>query len=258
MTFHVWRKDEAEIDLEEIEVLKEVISYGLSFMNSTWCRPKVAIAWRETWSDSPWRGTWTPTWGAWQATRPTRQDRHKNWMPMETTAEKVLEQVLRKIRKDHQPIVERYVHNTTAMDNGDWISSVTASVAILQRLAARAGFKTERRGLRLAEEIAKYLRSKDIDRPYYYIGWGEEAEHLILDGEPHDHLIKAITELRNNITAHWLKDEVPAIARWLAQQGVYYVESAMHAELAPGVAMWDRTRAFHHPPKSDLSETTGA
>ena len=258
VTFYIWRMDEAEMDLTEIAALEEAISHGLSFMNSTWCRAKVAIAWRETWFDNRWRGTWTPVWGAWQATRPTRRNRHKNWMPMETEAEKVLEQVLRNIRKDHYPVVERYVHNTMAMDNGDWISSITASVAIVQRLATNAGFRIERRGLEAWDGIAQYLRSRGIHRPYYYFGWGDEAERLIESGQPHENLLKAITELRNNVTGHWLKDEVPENATWLAQQALYYVESAMRAELAPRVPMWDRTRAFHHPPKPDPSGETGA
>ncbi len=253
IVLHIWRTDESEMDLEAITALEKTISYSLSFMNSAWCRPKVAIAWRETWSDSVWRGTWVPVWGAWQTTRPTKQDRNKNWMPIVTNAEKVLEQVLRNIRKDHHPVIERYVHNTMALDRGDWTSSVTASVAILQRLAIDSGFRIERRGLELWDGIAKYLRSKAVERPYYYIGWGEEARHLIEMGEPHDHLVKAITELRNRVTAHWV-NEPSDNASWLGQQAVYYVESALHAELAPKVPMWDRTRASHHPPKSDPSE----
>ena len=248
MTFHIWREDEAEIDLEEIEALKEVISYGLSFMNSAWCHPKVAIAWRETWSDSVWRGTWTPVWGAWQATRPTRWSRPKNWMPIETKAERVLEQVLRNITDDHYPVIQRYLHNTMAMDRGDWQSSVTASVAILQRIAGKGrGWKG----------VAKHLRTIGVDRPYHFVEWGEEAERLLVEGEPHDHLMKAIIELRNLVTAHWV-NEPPENASWLAQQALYYVESALRAELAPKIPMWDRTRAFHHPPMPDSSEETGA
>ena len=44
--FHVWRYDEAEMDLTEVRQLERVFSHSLSFMNSAWCRPKVAIAWR--------------------------------------------------------------------------------------------------------------------------------------------------------------------------------------------------------------------
>ena len=160
VTLHVWRKDEAEIGLEEIEAVNEVISYGLSFMNSAWCRPKVAIAWGETWSDSVWRGTWTPVWGAWQATRPARRNRPKNWMPIDTKAEKALEQVLRNITGDHYPVIQRYLHNAMAMDRGDWASSVTASVAILQRIAKKTGWKG----------VAKHLRTIKVDRPYHFVG----------------------------------------------------------------------------------------
>ena len=135
IVLHIWRTDEAEMDLTAITALEQTMSRSLSFMNSTWCRAKVAIAWKETWSDSVWRGTWTPVWGAWQPTLPARRNRHKNWMPIETEAEKVLQQVLRNIKNDHHPVIERYLHNTMALDRGDWISSVTASVAILQRLA---------------------------------------------------------------------------------------------------------------------------
>ena len=177
-------------------------------------------------------------------------------MPRGTKAEKVLEQVLRNIRKDHHPVIDRYLHNTMASDRGDWTSSVTASVAILQRLATNSGFRIERRGLELWDGIAQYLRSKGIERPYYFVVWGEEAERLIEEGQPHDNLLKAITELRNNVTGHWLKDEVPENVSWLAQQALYYVESAMHAELAPAVPQWDRTGILHHPPKlHDLKET---
>ena len=256
IVFHIWRMDEAEMELTAITELEETISRSLTFMNGTWCRAKVAIAWKETWSDSVWRGIWTPVWGAWQTTLPARQNRHKNWMPIVANAEKVLEQVLRNIKTDHHPVIERYLHNTMALDRGDWISSVTASVAILQRLAINAGFRIERRGLELWQGIAMYLRSKAVESPYYYVGWGEKAKRLIEEGEPHDHLVKAITELRNLVTAHWVNDP-PEHATWLAQQALYYVESALRAELAPKVPMWDRTRAFHHPPKLDSSEETG-
>ena len=258
VTLHIWRTDEAEMDLTEIEALEEATSHALSFMNSAWCRPKVAIGWRETWSDSKWWGTWTPVWGAWRATVPARRNRHKNWMPIETEAEKVLQQVLRNIRKDHHPVIERYLHNTIALDRGDWISSVTASVAILQRLATNSGFRTGRRGRELWDGIAQYLRSKGIEKPYYFVAWGEEGKRLIEEGQPHDNLLKAITELRNNITGHWLKDEAPENASWLAQQALYYVESAMRAELVPAVPQWDRTGILHHPPKLDDPEETGA
>ena len=254
VTFDIWRIDEAVMDLTEIKALEEAISHGLSFMNSTWCRAKVSIGWRETWSDSPWQGSWTPVWGAWQATLPTRRNRHRNWMPMETKAEKVLEQVLRYTKKDHYPVIERYMHNSVALDRGDWASSITASVAVLQRLAIDAGFRIERRGLELWDGIAQYLRSKAVDRPYYYVGWGDEAKDLLEDGEPHENLVKRITELRNNVTGHWSRDGVPENAIWLAQQALYYVESAMHAELAPSVPMWDRTRGFEHPPKTNHSD----
>ena len=253
IVLHIWRTDEAEMDLAAITALQETISRSLSFMNSTWCQAKVAIAWKETWSDSVWRGTWTPVWGAWRATSPARRNRHKNWMPIETNAEKVLEQVLSNLRKDHHPVIERYLHNTMALDRGDWISSVTASVAILQRLALNSGIRMERRGLDLWQGIAQYLRSKSVERPYHYVGWGEEAERLIEEGDPHDRLVKAITELRNLVTAHWVNDP-PENAIWLAQQALYYVESALRAELAPGVPIWDRTRAFHHPPIPDSLE----
>ncbi len=256
IVLHIWRTDEAEMDLAAVTALEETINHSLSFMNSTWCQAKVAIAWKETWSDSVWLGTWTPVWGAWQATLPARQNRHKNWMPIEAKAEKVLEQVLRNIRRDHDPVIERYLHNTMALDRGDWISSVTASVAILQRLAMNSGLRTGRRGLELWQGIAQYLRSKAVERPYYYVGWGEEAKRLIEEGKPHDHLAKAITELRNLVTAHWVNDP-PENATWLAQQALYYVESALRAELAPGVPMWDRTRAFHHPPIPDSPERSG-
>ena len=252
VTLHIWRIDGAEMDLTEITALEKAISYGLSFMNSTMCRAKVSIGWKETWSDSRWRGTWKPVWGAWKATLPILQDRHKNWMPIETKAEKVLEQVLRFTKRDHYPVIERYTHNSMALDKGDWASSITASVAILQRLSTDAGFRIERRGLELWDGIAQYLRSKAIDRPYYYVGWGDEAKDLIEDGEPHENLVKKITELRNNVTGHWSRDSVPEIAIWLAQQALYYVESAMHAELAPTVPMWDRTRGFAHPPKQTI------
>ena len=176
-------------------------------------------------------------------------------MPIETNAEKVLEQVLSNIQKDHHPVIERYLHNTMALDRGDWISSVTASVAILQRLAINSGLKTGRRGLELWQGIAQYLRSKAVERPYYYVGWGEEAKRLIEEGEAHDHLVKAIAELRNLVTAHWVNDP-PENATWLAQQALYYVESALRAELAPKVPMWDRTRAFHHPPITGFYDHT--
>ena len=256
IVLHIWRTDEAEMDLTAITALEQTMSRSLSFMNSTWCRAKVVIAWKETWSDSVWRGTWTPVWGAWQPTLPARRNRHKNWMPIETEAEKVLEQVLRNIKNDHHPVIERYLHNTMALDRGDWISSVTASAAILQRLAMNSGFRIERRGLELSRGIAQYLRSKAVERPFYYVGWGEDAERLIEEGEPHDHLVKAITELRNLVTAHWVNDP-PENAIWLAQQALYYVESALRAELAPKVPMWDRTRAFHHPPITGLYDHTG-
>lgn len=253
IVLHIWRTNEAEMDLTAITELEETVSRSLSFMNSTWCRAKVAIAWNETWSDSQWRGDWMPVWGAWRATLPARRNRHKNWMPIETNAEEVLEQVLRNIQKDHHPVIERYLHNTMALDRGDWISSVTASVAILQRLATHSGLKTGRRGLELWKGIARYLRSKAVERPYYYVGWGEEAKRLIEEGKAHDHLVKAITELRNSVTAHWVNDP-PENATWLAQQALYYVESALRAELAPSVPMWDRTRAFEHPPIPDSLE----
>ena len=253
VVLHIWRTDEAEMDLAAITVLEETISRSLSFMNSTWCQAKVAIAWKETWSDSQWRGDWIPVWGAWRATLPARRNRHKNWMPIETNAEKVLEEVLSNIQKDHHPVIERYLHNTMALDRGDWISSVTASVAILQRLATNSGLKTGRRGLELWQGIAQYLRSKAVERPYNYVGWEDEAKRLIEEGKAHDHLAKAITELRNLVTAHWVNDP-PENATWLAQQALYYVESALRAELAPGVPMWDRTRAFHHPPIQDSIE----
>lgn len=246
--FHVSRTDETEMGLTEIKQLERVFSHSLSFMHSTWCRPKVAIAWKEAWSDSQWWETWSPVWAAWKPNSPTEKNRTKNWLPMSVGPEEVLRQVLRNIREDHYPIVERYVHNERAIDYGDWASSITASVAILQRLAVNSGFRIERRGLELWQGIAGYLRSKAVERPYYYVGWGEEAERLIEDGEPHDHLVKAITELRNQVTAHWEQDGVPTNASWLAQQAMYYVEAAMRAELAPSVPMWDRTRAFHHPP----------
>ena len=164
-------------------------------------------------------------------------------MPMEAKAERVLEQILRNIREDHHPIVGRYLHSTRAMDNGDWASSVTASVAILQRIASRTGWRG----------VAKHLRTIGVDRPYHFTGWGEEAERLLEEGEPHDHLVKAFTELRNLVTAHWVNDP-PENATWLAQQALYYVESALRAELAPKVPMWDRTRAFHHPPITGLDD----
>jgi hypothetical protein len=249
--FHVWRVDDTAMDLTEIRQLERVLSHSLSFMNSTWCRPKIAIAWRETWSDSQWWGTWSPVWGSWKPTTAAKRNRAKNWLPMDVGPEMVLPQVVRNISDDHFPVVERYVHNAMALENGDWISSITASVAILQRLATHAGFRTERRGLELWEGIAKYLRSKRVERPYYYVGWGEEAKRLIESGERHDRLVKRITELRNQITAHWQQDEIPTNASWLAQQALYYVEAAMRAELAPSAPMWDRTRAFHHPPMPD-------
>ena len=139
VTLHIWRIDEAEMDLTEITSLEEDVNHSLSFMNSSWCEAKVAIAWMETWSDSRWRVTWTPVWGAWRATRPAKPNKHKNWMPMEAKAEGVLEQILRNVRKDHHPIVGRYLHSARAMDNGDWASSITASVAILQKIANRRG-----------------------------------------------------------------------------------------------------------------------
>ena len=243
VTLHIWRIDEAEMGLTEITSLEENVNHSLSFMNSTWCQAKVAIAWRETWSDSRWRGTWTPVWGAWKATRPTKPNRHKNWMPMEAKAERMLEQILRNIREDQHPILGRYLHSAKAMDNGDWASSVTASVAILQRIASRTGWRG----------VAKHLRTIGVDRPYHFMGWGEEAERLLEEGEPHDHLVKAITDLRNLVTAHWVNDP-PEDATWLAQQALYYVESALRAELAPKVPMWDRTRAFHRPPITGLDD----
>ena len=255
--FHVWRNDEAEMDLTEVNLLEQLLSHSLSFMNSTWCRPKVAIAWKESWSVSPWWGTWSPVWGSWKSTPAAEKNRHKNWMPIEVGFEKVLQEILRHIREEDYGVVERYVHNVRAMDHGDWISSVTASVAILQRIANNAGFDREKSGRELWKQVAGYLKSKAIERPYYYVGWGEEAERLIEAGERHENLVKEITELRNNMTGHWLKDEAPINATWLAHQAIYYVEAALRAELAPGVPMWDRTRAFHHPPISDSPERPG-
>ena len=255
--FHVWRYDEAEMDLTEVRQLERVFSHSLSFMNSTWCRPKVAIAWRETWSDSQWWGTWSPVWGSWKQTSAAKRNRHKNWTPIDVGFEKVLQETLRHIRENDYGVVERYVHNVRAMDQRDWISSVTASVAILQRIANKAGFDREKCGRELWKQVAGYLKSKAIERPYYYVGWGEEAERLIEAGECHENLVKAITELRNHVTGHWLKDEVPVNATWLAHQAIYYVEAAMREELAPGVPMWDRTRAFHHPPIPDSLERSG-
>ena len=180
------------MDLTAITALEQTMSRSLSFMNSTWCRAKVAIAWKETWSDSVWRGTWTPVWGAWQPTLPARRNRHKNWMPIETEAEKVLEQVLRNIENDHHPVIERYLHNTMALDRGDWISSVTASVAILQRLAMNSGFRIERRGLELSRGIAPVSEVQSgLKGLFTTVAWGEDAERLIEEGEPHDHLVKA-------------------------------------------------------------------
>ncbi len=251
--FHVWRNDGAAMNLEEVQLIQRAISHGLSFTSSTWCRPKVAIAWKETWSDNQWWGTWTPLWGAWEPTSPAKKNRTKNWMPMGVRLEKVLEEILRNIGEDHYPVIARYVHNTTARDNGDWMSSVTASVAILQRIAIEAGFDREKCGPELWKQISAYLRSKEIERPYYYVGWGEEAKRLIEDGKQHDNLVQEIAKLRNQVTAHWLKDGPPLNAAWLAQQAIYYVETAMRAELAPTVPMWDRTRAFHHPPIPDSS-----
>lgn len=249
--FHVWRADEAEMTVTEIAAVEQAISHSLSFMNGTWCRPKVSIAWKETWSDNQWWGTWTPVWGAWMPTVAAKKNRKKNWMPIETEPEKVIQQVLRNIDEGHYPVVDRYVHNAMALDNGDWISSVTASVAILERLATRAGFRIERRGFDLWDGIAKYLRSRNVGRPHHYTGWGDEAEQIIEGGECHDQLAKAITELRNQVTAHWGTDAIPDNAAWLAQQALYYVESAMRAELAPEVPLWDRTRGFHHYPVTD-------
>jgi len=246
--FHVWRIDEAEMDLTEINLLEQAVSHSLSFMNGTWCRPKVAIAWKEGWSESQWWGTWSPVWGAWKPAPAAKKNRHKNWTPIEVGFEKVLQETLRHISENDYGVVERYVHNVAALDNGDWISSVTASVAILQRIANNAGFDREKSGRELWKQIAGYLTSKPIERPYHYVEWGEEAERLIEGGEPHVNLVKAITELRNHVTGHWLKDEIPGNATWLAEQAIYYVEAAMRAELAPGVPMWDRTRSFHHPP----------
>ena len=246
--FHVWRNDEAEMDLAEINLLEQVLSHSLSFMNGSWCRPKVTIAWKESWSDSHWWGTWSPVWGAWKPTPTTQKKRQKNWMPIEVGFEKVLQETLRRIREDDYGVVERYVHNVWTMDHGDWISSVTASGAILQRIANKAGFDRETCGRELWKQIAGYLKSKVIERPYYYVGWGEEAKRLIEGGEPHVNLVKAITQLRNHVTGHWLKDEVQGNETWLAHQAIYYVEAAMRAELAPGVPMWDRTRSSHHPP----------
>lgn len=249
--FHVWRIDDSAMDLSEMRQLERVFSHSLSFMNSTWCRPKVTIAWSETWSDSQWWGTWFPVWGSWKPTTTAKRNRAKNWLPMDVGPEKVLSQVIRNIRDDHCPVVERYVHNAMALESGDWISSITASVAILQKLAIDSGFSIERRGLALWDGISKYLRSKAIERPEYYVGWEKEAKRLIEDGEPHDNLVKAITELRNRFAAHWADDEIPENAAWLAEQAIYYVEAALRAELAPGAPMWDRTRAFHHPPIPD-------
>ena len=251
---HVWRVDGAKMDTDEIENLEKAISHSLSFMNSAWCRPKIAIAWEQSWDDSKWWGTWPPVWGSWKPTKPAKRDKSKNWMPIDIGAEKVLEHILRNISEDHYPVVERYVHSTTVMDNGDWMSSVTESVAILERLATDAGFRIERRGLELWNGIAQYLRSKHVDRPNYYIGWGREAERLIESGDPHNYLIKAITEFRNRVTAHWRDDENPANAAWLAQQAIYYVEFVIRAELAPTVPLWDRTRGFHHLPIMDFRE----
>ena len=121
----------------------------------------------------------------------------------------MLQETLRHIRENDYGVVERYVHNVRAMDQGDWISSVTASVAILQRIANKVGFDREKCGRELWKQVAGYLKSKAIERPYNYVGWGEEAERLIDAGEPHENLVKAITELRNHVTGHWLKDEVP-------------------------------------------------
>ena len=252
--FHVWRNDEAEMDLDEISRVEKAVSHSLSFMNGTWCRPKVTIAWRETWSDSQWWGTWSPVWGSWKPTSAARKNRHKNWMPIDVGFETVLQETLRHIRVEDYGVVERYVHNVRAVDHGDWISSITASVAILQRLATNAGFRIERRGLELWDGIAKYLRSKAIERPYYYVGWEDEALRLIEDGAPHDNLVKAVTELRNRVAAHWAYDEIPENAAWIAEQAIYYVEAAIRAELAPGVPMLDRARGFRHPPISESLE----
>ncbi len=254
---HVWRTDEAGMDLGEIKILEQALSHSLSFMNSTWCRPKVAIAWKETWSDNPWWGTWTPVWGAWNPTSPAKKNRTKNWMPIDMGLEKVLQEILSNIDEDHYPVIQRYVHNTMAMENGDWVSSITASVAILQRLAINSGIRIGRRELELSQGIAKYLNSKAIERPHYYVGWGEESEHLIECGESHDHLVKAITQLRNQVAAHWEPHAVPENAAWLAEQAIYYVEAAIRSELAPRVPMWDRVRGFHHPPSQDLSYRHG-
>lgn len=255
---HVWRNDEAEMKLPEINSLEQSISHSLSFMNSSWCTPKVAIAWSETWSDSQWWGTWTPAWGAWKPTMPPKRNRTKNWMPIDAEIERVLEEVLTNIEKDHYSIVERYVHNANAMNNGDWASSVTASVSILQRMAEKAGFRTRKTAVSsLHQGIAQYLRSRDIDRPHYSVIWREEARRLIDGGEPHDYLVKAITELRNQVTAHWGKDDAPANAAWLAQQSLYYVESALRAELANQVPMWDRAGILHHWPIEDEESQIG-
>ena len=75
---HVWRTDEAVMNLPEIKSLEQAISNSLSFMNSSWCMPRVAIAWTETWSDSQWWGTWTPVWGAWKPTISAKKSRTKN------------------------------------------------------------------------------------------------------------------------------------------------------------------------------------
>lgn len=249
--FHVWRNDEADMNLDEINRLEQVLSHSLSFTNSAWCRPKVAIAWQETWSDSQWWATWTPVWGSWKPTPEVQKNRHENWTPKCVAFKKVLRETLMHVREADYGLIERYVHNVRAMDHGDWISSVTASVAILQRIANNEGFNRERCGPELWKQIVEYLKSKAIEVPYHYVGWGAEAERLIKGGDPHENLVRAITELRNHATGHWLKDDAPDHAPWLAQQALYYVEAVLRAELAPSVPMWDRARAFHHPPILD-------
>ena len=88
---------------------------------------------------------------------------------------------------DHYPVVERYVHNTAAM--AQWrldklsyrISGYPSKTGNKGRFQNRTDEET------CAQGIAKYLRSKSIERPYDgYVGWqGDEGKYLIEEGKPH-------------------------------------------------------------------------
>lgn len=238
----VVRKDRARMSVEELNRVVSDWDHTLAFMRGYPTAAKVGIA---RFDDCVYRGTTPATWAFWRWNFPREGLGEWNWVPLEgTTFETIASEILARIDDRRKRIVQRYSHAAAAFHRGDWMSTVTATVAILEHLAReRPGPSVGKRAV--TKLIPQYLEEIGVERHFDSAGWKDEGDDL----GPEEYPIQELVKLRNSVTAHWdPRAEIPENALWLTSQALYYVEACIKMELAPSVPQLDRTRGFHHFP----------